>query len=176
MTYWVLIRLGVYNRQLTKSRHAFFWALHSSRSFFSFTLMFVHIFFVTQYFFLLLCFSALATPWSTFYLIAAALILFDMAGLTELYKSSNLANGCTVRELHVDGWRKNHYQTFPKISKILMIYLQKMFYRFEINILKYYDSENLNHFQAVELLFRQRLTHGQSSLNFMFVSNSLVFM
>ena len=57
-----------------------------------------------------------------------------------------------------------------------MIYLQKMFYRFEINILKYYDSENLNHFQVVELLFRQRLTHGQSSLNFMFVSNSLVFM
>ena len=56
-----------------------------------------------------------------------------------------------------------------------MIYLQKIFYKFEISILKYYDSENLNHFQVLKLLFRQSLSHSQSSNNFMFVSNDFVF-
>ena len=53
-----------------------------------------------------------------------------------------------------------------------MNYLKKIFYKFEISTLKYCDFEILNHVQVAGLLFRQRL----SSLNFMFVSNSLVFM
>ena len=114
------------------------------------------------------CFSVLATSWSALYLIAGTPILINMAWSTGLC--------CTARELHVDGWRKIVInRRFPKFGKILMIYLQKIFYKFEISILKYYDSENLNHFQVLKLLFRQSLSHSQSSINFMFVSNDFVF-
>ena len=61
---------------------------------------------------------------------------------------------------------------FPKLGKILMIYLQKIFCKFKISILKYYNSQNLNHFQVAELLFRLRLSHGQGYLNRMFVTAS----
>ena len=44
----------------------------------------------------------------------------------------------------------------------------KIVERFQISILKYYDTENLSYFQEEEGLFRQRLKHGQSTIKLLF--------
>ena len=46
--------------------------------------------------YVLFCFSALTTSWSTLYLIVAVLILFNMVGSTRLYRWPNLTNCCML--------------------------------------------------------------------------------
>ena len=128
----------------------FFRAHLTSRSFISLTFLLVHILFVAQYFFLLFSFSALTTLWSALYLIATTLILFDMAGSKGLWRRSNLANCYTARELNVDGWNNKKKKSLIDVLEIwqnLNDLLQKIFYRFEISILKF-EFERFERFDS----------------------------
>ena len=159
----------------------FFRAHLTSRSFISLTFLLVHILFVAQYFFLLFSFSALTTLWSALYLIATTLILFDMGGSKGLWRRSNLANCYTARELNVDGWNNKKKKIINRRPRNLA----KFKWFITENILQIWNQHPKIWiwkiweiwFWTLNLFSTSKTTVSATfkSLNFIFVSNGLVF-